>query len=252
MTALTDGPELVRVPVDGPADAAFTTRVGGVSSGAYRSCNLAVGTGDRNGDVAENRRRVSAALGLRLDRVSMGTQVHGVRIREVRGASDPRFDDVVAERPEGDGLLTRDADRALLVVVADCVPVLLWRRDRPGVSALHCGWRGVAGGLVASGVAALGDPAATGMAIGPGIGPCCFEVGPEVRDRFARDFGEEVVHGRTLDLVGAIRRDASRAGVAESAIWTLAACTKCDGERWFSYRRDGAHTGRQAGIIRAV
>ncbi|MEZ5080953.1 MAG: polyphenol oxidase family protein [Thermoleophilia bacterium] len=252
MTALDSGPELVRVPVDGPAEAAFTTRAGGVSTGAHRSCNLALGTGDREANVAENRRRVGAALGLSLDRVSMGTQVHGVRIREVRGAGDPQFDDVATERPEGDGLLTRDPDRALVVVVADCVPVLLWRRDRPGVSALHCGWRGVAGGLVARGVAALGDPAATGMAIGPGIGPCCFEVGPEVRDRFARHFGDEVVHGRTLDLVGAIRRDARRAGVAEAAIWALAACTKCEGDRWFSYRRDGARTGRQAGIVRAA
>lgn len=249
---MPDRPTIIPVATDGPAVAAFTTRYGGISRGDHSTCNLGWGTGDRAGDVSGNRRIVCAALGLDPARVSCGTQVHGVDIRTVDDDRDPPFDRTLTGWPEGDGLLSRRPRRGLVVLAADCLPVLLWRRDAPRVAALHCGWRGVVGGLVGRAITALGAPAATGIAVGAGIGPCCFEVASDVRDRFVASFGEAVTHGRHVDLAAAVTVDAERAGVPAASVHRLGGCTVCEPERWFSYRRDGAHTGRQAGVIWAV
>ncbi|MBK5218338.1 MAG: polyphenol oxidase family protein, partial [Thermoleophilia bacterium] len=135
------------------------------------------------------------------------------------------------------------------VFTADCLPVAL--RGPGGVAILHCGWRGLAAGIVAKGVAAV---RATDAAIGPGIGPCCYEVGPEVLDAFANlsadgpisgDMGPKSAH-RRLDLVEVARRLLGEAGVERVEVAGL--CTSCEAELFFSHRRDGGRTGRQGGL----
>ncbi len=244
------GPVLVHPPVDGPAGAVFTTRAGGVSEGPFASCNLGWGQGDTPEAVRANRRAVCEAAGLDPARVAVGRQVHGTEVVPVeRPALDGGFAGALDGWPDGDGLVTATPGTGLAVLGADCLPILLWRRDVPRVAAVHSGWRGLADGVIERAVAALGDPARTGAAVGPGIGPCCYEVGDEVRDRFAVRFGASPVRGRHLDLAAAARAALAGAGVPPAAVWVLETCTRCDDGRWFSYRRDGAATGRQAGIV---
>jgi polyphenol oxidase len=140
-----------------------------------------------------------------------------------------------------------------IVLAADCVPLAL---GAPGaVAIVHCGWRGVAGGIVAraveacSGLAAA-DPCDLGAALGPGIGPCCYQVGDEVKDAFHdRYHGSDVVDGGTLDLSLAIRRELERAGLDEERVADTGLCTSCHADLFFSHRRDGGLTGRQAGLV---
>ncbi|MCC6831198.1 MAG: laccase domain-containing protein [Thermoleophilia bacterium] len=241
---------IVRPPVDGPAGAAVTTRAGGVSTGPFTACNLGWGQGDAADAVLANRRAVCAALGLDPARVSVGRQVHGTVVRATGPPPVPGgFGGALEGWPDGDGLTTAAPGAGLAVLGADCLPILLWRRDVPRVAAVHSGWRGLAFGIVENAVAALGDPSRTGAAIGPGVGPCCYEVGDDVRGRFTARFGPSPVRGRHLDLAGAARAALTQAGVPAEAVWLLETCTRCDGGRWFSYRRDGAATGRQAGIV---
>ena len=128
-----------------------------------------------------------------------------------------------------------------LVFVADCVPVALSGPN--GAAVLHCGWRGLAAGIVAKGVAAVG---ATDAAVGPSIGPCCYEVGTEVLSAFER-LGDGVADGHMLDLPEVARRLLREAGVERVELSGL--CTSCKPELFFSHRRDAGRTGRQAGLV---
>ncbi|HMO00685.1 MAG TPA: polyphenol oxidase family protein [Miltoncostaeaceae bacterium] len=241
--------EVIVVATGAPAGAGFTTRAGGVSGGPFASLNLGPDRDDPDGNVRENRRRACDALGVDAASVSANRQVHGADVRAVDGAPDGGFVAHLRDWPEADGLVTGAADAPLAVLGADCLPVLMWRRDRPRVGAAHAGWRGLVAGVLEATVAGLGDPAATGVAIGPGIGPCCYPVSPEVRDRFAARFGDAVLAGEAVDLALAARRALVAAGVPDAAIATVPACTSCEEARFFSYRRDGRGTGRQAGIV---
>ena len=145
-----------------------------------------------------------------------------------------------------DGLWTDEPGVPLLAMTADCLPLALCRtgtRSVPALAVLHVGWRGLLAGVVANGVAALGGrPAA---AIGPGIGPCCYEVGPEVAERFDAD----LVRGGKLDLWSGAERALRAAGVQE--IERMDLCTACLPDLFFSHRRDRGDTGRQ-GVIGLV
>jgi polyphenol oxidase len=214
----------------------FTTRRGGHSRGPYASFNLGILTDDDPSAVGRNRRRLSDLVDRRL---SLCRQVHGTTIR--RAEPEPG-----AALPHADGQVSSDPDVAPLVLVADCLPIIV---ATPGaVAVLHAGWRGLAGGIVANGVAALRAEQAGPMAaaIGPGAGGCCYEVGEEVHAAFA-GLGTDVRHGRNLDLKAVARRELERAGVSE--IHDLGLCTLCgDPALFFSHRRDGGITGRQAGV----
>jgi YfiH family protein len=126
-----------------------------------------------------------------------------------------------------------------LVVVADCLPVAV--SGRGGVAMAHCGWRGLAGGVIQETAAAVEADAA---AVGPGIGSCCYEVGDEVLAEFEDLDG--VAEGRMLDLTAVARALLARAGVSEVESADL--CTSCNPELFYSHRRDGERTGRQAGL----
>jgi YfiH family protein len=224
------------------AAAAFSTRLGGVSEAPFESLNLGILTEDERDAVTENRHRLAAALGLRPEHVAIGRQVHGAELRAHSGPQEPSCfaEPGSAVPPEVDGHVTAEPGVAPLVFVADCLPVAL--AGPGGVALLHCGWRGLAAGIVARGAEAVG---ATDAAIGPGIGPCCYEVGNEVLDAFS-GLGAGVSAGRMLDLEAVTVRLLRRAGVER--IEAAGLCTSCEEPLFFSHRRDGGRTGRQAGV----
>lgn len=214
--------------------ARFTTRRGGVSAGPYATLNLGLWTEDDPERVRENRARLAREVGASL---AQGRQVHGTHVRRVDQA-DP-------EPAEADGQVTTLAGVAPTVLVADCLPIAL---VAPGaVAMLHAGWRGLAAGIVQEGVAAVSELAGklAAAAIGPGVGSCCYRVGEEVHAAFA---GEGRVGDDRLDLKALARRRLESAGVPE--VHDVGVCTMCaDPGLFFSHRRDGGVTGRQAGVV---
>jgi YfiH family protein len=220
--------------------ALFTTRRGGCSSGAYASLNLGRWTADDPQAVARNRTALEERLGIP---ISFVRQVHGVKVLQVGGGAAEESD--AAELPQADGQATVLRGRALGALVADCLPIAL--AGDGAVAMLHAGWRGLAGGVVASGVRALRALGADGpltAAIGPGAGPCCYEVGEEIHEAFAAQPGS-VHRGRNLDLGAIARHELEREGVTE--VHEARLCTICSTE-FYSHRRDRGVTGRQAGI----
>ena len=235
-----DGIEWLEAKLPG-ATVCFTTRLGGVSESPFDRLNLGILTDDERAAVLENRRRLAAALGIDGARVAMGRQVHGSELAEHgAGPVAPHFLDPGDPPVEVDGHLTAEPGLPMLVLVADCLPVAL--TGPGGLAMLHCGWRGLAGTIVEDAAARIG---ATHAAVGPGIGPCCFEVGEEVFAAFA-DLGDGLRDDRNLDLPEVARRKLARAGV--TATESAGICTFCDAERFYSHRRDEGVTGRQGGI----
>lgn len=223
------------------ARAAFSTRIGGVSDPPYDALNVAILTGDDRERVRENRRRLTAALGRTPEGVVMGRQVHGAKLRAHLGRPDPQvYAEVLRSPDEVDAHSTRNPELTPLVMVADCLPVAL--AGKRGVAMAHCGWRGLAAGIVAKAATAVDAESA---AVGPGIGPCCYEVGDEVLSRF--DQLDGVARGRRLDLRAVAEQLLDRAGVATVESSDL--CTSCSAELLYSHRRDGERTGRQAGLV---
>ncbi len=190
------------------AGVAFSTRLGGASTGSYESLNLGVLTDDRLESVVVNRGRLTEALGVDPESVVIGRQVHGSEIAVHAGPQIPApWAAPGTGLAEVDGHVLTAPGIAALVFVADCLPIAIAGPD--GVAMLHGGWRGLAGGIVGDGAARVGGTAA---AIGPGIGPCCYEVGEEVLAAFA-PLGDEVADGRMLDLKTVARILLERAGV---------------------------------------
>lgn len=236
------GLRLLEADLGKGARAAFTTRLGGVSGGDFASLNLGVLTDDDGTAVVENRRRLARALGREPEAIAIGRQVHGSQLAAHEGPQAPSpFAAPGSPIPEVDGHFTDSSEVAPLVFVADCLPVAL--RGPGGVAMLHCGWRGLAAGIVGAGAAAI---AATDAAVGPGIGACCYEVGDEVLEAFS-GLGDGIAAGRMLDLSEVALRLLAEAGVGRVQLAGL--CTSCEAELFFSHRRDGGRTGRQAGLV---
>lgn len=246
-------PGVIPVAVDGPARAAFTTRTGGASAAPWDSLNLGADGGDTADAVRANRAAVADALGLDAAAVTMVRQVHGADVLRVTEPTHPgRYLGALRGWHAADGLATATPGLPLMVLGADCLPVLLWRRDTPAVAAAHAGWRGLVEGVIGEAVRALGEPARVGAAIGPGIGACCYAVSGDVRARFAASFGDGVVHGEAVDLAASARAALTAAGVPAGAIQAAATCTRCEEALFFSHRGSRGRCGRQAGIIQAV
>jgi hypothetical protein len=221
----------------------FSTRDGGVSQGPYESLNLGILTDDDQDRVAENRARLARSAGVRPEQVAMGWQVHGTELLEWEGPPDGGgYASPGAELAKVDGHATNAYDVALLVLVADCLPVALVSPSR--VAMLHCGWRGLAGGIVERALATFGDNAPA-AAIGPGIGPCHYQVGPEVLDAFSGLDG--VADGRMLDLKAVAAAKLRAGGVTH--VHDVDRCTYCEPDAFFSHRRDDGVTGRQGGMV---
>jgi polyphenol oxidase len=186
------------------------------------------------GSLKEGHERAVAAIGIASARVLSGRQVHSAELA-FHGSGEG------SEAPsEVDGHVIRSPGLAGLVYTADCLPVAV--AGPGGAAILHCGWRGLAAEIVARGAGAVG---ATAAAIGPGIGPCCYEVGEEVLVAFS-GLGDGIASGRMLDLPEVARRQLRQAGVEE--VEAAGLCTRCEEGLFFSHRRDGG-PGRQGGFV---
>jgi hypothetical protein len=218
---------------------AFTTRLGGVSEGPYTSLNLGRKGGDDPERADENRRIACDAIGADAEKLALNYQVHSARVLRA----------IPALRGEhADGLWTDEPGLPVLAMSADCLPIVLARAGRPAVAVLHAGWRGLLAGIVAAGAEALGGNELS-AAVGPGIGPCCYEVGEEVAAPFRDRFGDDVARDGRLDLWASAERALRAAGVER--VERLNRCTACEPESFFSHRRDAGRTGRQ-GVIAYV
>ena len=200
--------------------------------------------------------RLAPLLGVTSGRIVRVKQVHGRAVLRVEPGS------VTPELPEADAIVSTDPDRAIAVRVADCVPVLLADRRGGVVAAVHAGWRGTCAGVTAqameTAVAMGADPAEIVAAVGPSIGPCCYQVDEKVRHAFlamtpdaAAWFAEDGPGRWKLDLWRANAEQLEAAGVPASSIHISRVCTAERLDVCFSYRREGATTGRLVAAIRA-
>ncbi len=227
------------------AQVAFTTRRGGFSRGPYESLNLGRLTDDDPDAVRKNRAAVEALLGVRMAHTR---QVHGrevIKIEERTKASVQLR--TPGTLPEADGQATALRGIAPSVLTADCLPVAI--AGRGSVAMVHAGWRGLTTGVIETGVCAVRELGAEGplhAAIGPGAGPCCYEVGEQVHAAFSERF-PAARRGNNLDLKLIARRELEAMGVG--VVYDVGLCTMCDPGRFFSHRRDHGITGRQAGIV---
>jgi hypothetical protein len=190
------------------------------------------------------RERLRRQIGV--ERLLRGYQVHGTRVRRVRLAPDLSPDSTAQPDVEADGQATDLYGLGALVLTADCLPVALFASC--AVAMVHAGWRGLAAGVLEEGVRALRELGGDGdlvAVIGPGAGPCCYEVGEEVHAAFGGAHRIESPSSRRIDLKAIARDRLLAAGASE--VRDVAACTICD-ERFFSYRREGARAGRQGGV----
>jgi polyphenol oxidase len=227
----------VRLP---GASVTFTTREGGVSEGPYESLNLGRLTGDDVERVDENRRLLCAEIGADAGRLALNRQVHSTLVHRAEPG---------ARGEPGDGLWTDEPGQPILAMTADCLPIALARADgEPAVAVVHAGWRGLLAGIVRVGTETLGGRLQA--AIGPAIGPCCYEVGEEVSTPFVEAFGADVVDGRKLDLWSSAERALNAAGVVDVLRTDL--CTFCHPELFFSHRRTGKPRGVQGVIARVA
>jgi purine-nucleoside/S-methyl-5'-thioadenosine phosphorylase / adenosine deaminase len=223
----------------------FTTRQGGGSRPPFDSLNLGGSVGDDPARVSGNWRLLERETGLRFARVR---QVHGARVARLDAPTPPAV--------EADAIVCRTPGLAACVSLADCVPILLADPSSGAVAAVHAGWRGTIARAAAEAVRALAEDGASPdrllAAVGPAIGPCCYEVSPDLAERFASEVGPDVVRtGRTpsLDLWRANAAVLRAAGVPADRIETLRRCTSCERDLFFSHRRDAGRTGRQAAFI---
>lgn len=231
----------------------FSTRAGGESAGEFASLNVSHEVGDDPARVEENRRRLSRAAGFDLARLIEMRQIHSDRVIVLSAAG--------ADAPlelRGDALVAPAAEWVLGVRTADCLAVLLADSNRRAVAAVHAGWRGTLAGVVSRAVEALERCGCARRnlvaALGPCIRACCFEVGPDVAERFVREFGPRVMRhdesGRSfVDLAEANRRCLVATGLCAESIEDLGLCTACRPDLFFSHRRDRGRTGRQLAFV---
>lgn len=255
--------------IDG-ASILFTDRHGGVSVGAFASANLGPGTGDNSAALAENRRRIAGTLGETAPDPSSWLwpdAEHGASIITLSESDGiPAAETVRATR--ADGIVTDLPGQALVIHVADCVPVALV--GRTSIGAIHAGWRGLAKGVLAAGVKAMGaiDPGPITAVAGPCIGPCCYQFALRDAQVLLERYGPSAVAttgsgDASVDLRACTHAALVAAGVADIQMGPSETCTSCS-PNYFSFRRDvvasasnsvangagdGGVTGRQALII---
>lgn len=233
---------MIRWDVPGPYEVVFTTRLGGVSEGPYASLNLGRKTGDDVERVDENRRRACAEIDTNVARLALNYQVHSTFVHRAQEGERGGV--------RGDGLWTDQPGLPVLALAADCLPIALVRANGlpHAVGVLHGGRIGLLAGIVEAGATALGGTLAA--AIGPSIGPCCYEVGEEVAGPYRARFGAGIMRGRKLDLRQAAEQLLRDAGVDRIERFDL--CTACNPELFFSHRRDGKPRGVQGVLARVA
>ena len=232
-------------------------RGGGVSDPPFHSLNVSFAVKDDPTRVQTNRELAARAAGWDPGRIISASQVHG---RQAVAVS--REDLGKGDRPNTDALVTDEPGILLLLKFADCVPVILWDPVQRVVGLAHAGWRGTILGTPAAALEIMVNryrsrPSDVLAGIGPSIGPCCYEVGPEVVSAAGREFaGSNVLQsgsgGRIhLDLWAANSETLLRAGVPEENIAVAGICTRCRPDIFFSHRAAGGITGR-FGVIAGI
>ena len=243
----------------------FSTRLGGVSQPPMDTLNLGANRGDDPAHVWENFRRFCAAVGTDPAGLVKNHQIHSAAVRPV-GRDDRLSDPAAPGTFEADGLVTDQPGVCLTIFSGDCIPILLYDPVRRVVAAAHAGWRGTAAGIAARAVEAMSDrygcdPGHILAAIGPGIGPCCFETHADVPDGLRAGLGERAEPFiRPLSTPGKYRVDLKRAnarwrepaGVPAGQIALCSACTACDLENFWSHRVQGDARGSMAAMIQLV
>jgi YfiH family protein len=236
----------------------FTSRHEGVSRPPYNSLNLGMHTLDQPHNAEGNRSLLTRAFGTSSERLVTVQQVHG---NDILVIDEPNEDYTHFGAVESDAVITSRPGVMIGVCVADCVPILLCDPVKRVVAAIHAGWRGTASRLAEHAVAGMrsqfgSDPATILAAIGPCIGPCCYEVDEPVRQAFDRGgvawgpFARQTGEGAwRLDMAAANRELLLLAGLPAASIQVAGICVCCRQELFFSYRRDGGETGRQMGFI---
>lgn len=229
----------------------FPERTGGVSRGARASLNLGYAWGDERDNVTRNRQLVAEHAGFPHDSLAVTKHVHGTAVWRV-GEEKPDPD-------EFDGLVSDRPGTVLGAFAADCIPIVFADPVGKTCGAAHSGWRGTVAGVSANVVARMvemgSQPADIRVALGPSIGPCCFEVGPEVVEVFTERFEALpglIVQGPVKEHINlriATRAILQEVGVRAEHIDDTPPCTKCQPERFFSYRRDGRAGGCHMGYI---
>lgn len=241
--------------------AAVSSRPGGVSPPPWNGLNCGRSVGDEPARVGENRRRLGDAVGVPPDRWAIARQVHGNAVAYCRQPALPEAPEGVRALPAADILVAGPGGPALVVFTADCVPVLVGDPASGGVALAHAGWRGTALGAAATAVEALGSafhapPGRLRAAIGPSIGPCCYQVDRPVADALAARYpdAERLLtpdgpdHWR-LDLWAANVADLERAGVPPAQVAVAGLCTACHRGWFFSHRAERGKTGRLAALL---
>ncbi|HWQ89755.1 MAG TPA: peptidoglycan editing factor PgeF [Desulfitobacteriaceae bacterium] len=240
----------------------FSSRLGGVSKPPFTSLNLGLHVNDKIGNVLENRRRWFAEWGAVWSDLVIGEQVHGTQVvwvdQQSAGSGACCLDTIL---PDVDGLLTQSR-LGLAALFADCVPIYFYHPLIKAVGIAHAGWKGTLGKIshnVLHKLAAAGGKAEDcWVALGPSIGPCCYQIDQALATSFRINFVQKNLLSAlgpgtfSLDLREANRSLLIEAGVRPDLIWMSAACTACDSNKFFSHRRDGALTGRMSAWIRLV
>ncbi|WP_338077744.1 peptidoglycan editing factor PgeF [Acididesulfobacillus acetoxydans] len=241
-------------------EAGFSVREGGVSTGAFASLNLGFHVGDEAAAVLVNRERWLGVWGAGRRDAVVGEQVHGTEVVWVTEAEAGRGSgEIGSALPGADGLLTQSS-LGLMAFFADCTPLYFYDPKIRAVGLAHAGWRGTAGKIGLRVLEALakrgGKSGDVRVAVGPSIGPCCYEVDERVAAYFRREFSETPFLKATrpghyrLDLWQANIETLVGAGVLPGRIATAGLCTSCHPEYFYSHRRDGVPTGRMAAWIR--
>lgn len=235
-------------------NAVFTTRVGGLSKPPFDSLNLALHTNDSPHVVHDNRRLLCQALGLDPSTLTFANQVHGREVARVdktlvgaQGSPD------TPALPAADGLFTNLSGVNLAILTADCLPVILADPAIKLVAAIHAGWRGTLQGILVNAVSLMvkagARPARIQARFGPAVGPCCYEVGRDLYDRFADRFALPVGQKNPrLDLAKLNEDTLTDAGLKERNIRKIDYCTACHPDLFYSWRREHI-TGRQAALV---
>lgn len=236
----------------------FTTRLGGVSTGAVASMNLSVRRDSHPDNVAKNFAILGENLGFDPKKLVLTNQIHSDIVLQVTAADHKGFN--THAYPECDALITNEPGTALCALTADCTPILLWDPVTGAVGAVHAGWRGTVSRIAVKTVLAMQeaygcDPKNIHAAIGPNIGRCCFETGEEVPAALAESYGQEVLslirqganNKYFPDLKAINALGLRRLGIA--AIDLSAECTKCSPDRYWSHRVHGQSRGSQGAII---
>ncbi len=232
----------------------FLGRKGGKSTGGYSSLNVSFRVGDDPDIVRDNLCDLKKAVGVHDLRIVTMKQIHGERIIDVKDKNSK-------EAGECDGMATQEKQLFLGILTADCVPVLFVAPAHGVVAVAHAGWRGTLAGIAPKMVDHLKgrysvEPESLQVALGPAIGSCCYEIGADVSTPLIQKWGKlaesclEMKGSKSfLDLSELNRLLLQDSGIPTQKIFRVGPCTNCAPEDFFSYRREGAETGRQMSFI---